>query len=83
MVTASHNPKDDNGYKVYWENGAQIIPPHDEGIAFCITKNLEPWKELDLSRVGEKVDAAFVEDPLNELKNRYLKMSAENYCFHK
>ncbi|KAJ3248475.1 Phosphoglucomutase-3 [Chytriomyces hyalinus] len=33
MVTASHNPKQDNGYKVYWENSAQIIPPHDAGIA--------------------------------------------------
>jgi phosphomannomutase len=33
MVTASHNPAEYNGYKVYWGNGAQIIPPHDRGIA--------------------------------------------------
>ncbi|MBO4645814.1 MAG: phospho-sugar mutase [Bacteroidales bacterium] len=32
MVTASHNPKEYNGYKVYWSDGGQIVPPHDKGI---------------------------------------------------
>jgi phosphomannomutase len=36
MVTASHNPAEYNGYKVYWNNAAQIIPPHDTGIAAAI-----------------------------------------------
>ncbi|KAH8418393.1 hypothetical protein KR222_008473 [Zaprionus bogoriensis] len=52
MVTASHNPKQDNGYKVYWSNGAQIIPPHDEGIQKAIEENLKPredsWDETVL-----------------------------------
>lgn len=47
MVTASHNPKEDNGFKVYWSNGSQIIPPHDAGIATAIEENLEPWMTYD------------------------------------
>lgn len=38
VITASHNPPDYNGYKVYWSNGAQIIPPTDEGIANAIAR---------------------------------------------
>ena len=38
MITASYNPKQDNGYKLYWGNGAQIIPPHDTNISAAISK---------------------------------------------
>ncbi|ORX50843.1 hypothetical protein DM01DRAFT_1363573 [Hesseltinella vesiculosa] len=62
MITASHNPKDDNGYKVYWENACQIIPPHDEGIAASILDNLVPW-DWDYDLV-EKSDLCV--DPTDE-----------------
>ena len=51
MVTASHNPKEDNGYKVYWRSGHQITPPHDSGIAGCIDDALEPWALYDADAV--------------------------------
>ena len=52
MVTASHNPPEYNGYKVYWENGAQIIPPHDRGIAEAIDA-VEPANEVRLMPKAE------------------------------
>jgi phosphomannomutase len=43
MITASHNPKEDNGYKLYWKNACQIIPPLDSKISNAILNNLKPW----------------------------------------
>ncbi|KAF8636547.1 hypothetical protein AX17_003359 [Amanita inopinata Kibby_2008] len=50
MITGNHNPKQDNGYKVYWENAVQIIGPHDKGISNFIKVDLQPrsWdREVD------------------------------------
>uniref|UniRef100_A0A6U2BWI2 phosphoglucomutase (alpha-D-glucose-1,6-bisphosphate-dependent) n=1 Tax=Chlamydomonas euryale TaxID=1486919 RepID=A0A6U2BWI2_9CHLO len=58
MVTASHNPKEYNGYKVYWGNGCQIIPPHDAGIAAAILDSLHPSSLAGSSTQGAPLDRA-------------------------
>ena len=66
VITASHNPPAYNGYKVYWENGAQIIPPHDRGIATAIDaaaqlplpSPLRPLPELAAAGQLERLGAA-------------------------
>lgn len=70
MITASHNPAKDNGYKVYWENACQLIPPHDSGIASTIESNLAPWNgELPKLEVVDLLPSYLTEviDPLNEV----------------
>ncbi|KAL8427507.1 hypothetical protein Efla_000544 [Eimeria flavescens] len=47
MITASHNPKEYNGYKVYEESGVQIIPPVDSDIANAIRNNEDLWLEVE------------------------------------
>jgi phosphoglucomutase len=68
MITASHNPAKDNGYKVYWSNGCQIIPPHDSGIAQSILENLKPitW---DTSVVDDS--DLLVEGSLDLVRDKY------------
>ena len=65
MITASHNPKEYNGYKAYWEDGAQVLAPHDHGIINEVAQvtaadiNFKGNPEL-IELIGEKVDQEFL-----------------------
>ncbi|MFT3698531.1 MAG: phospho-sugar mutase [Kofleriaceae bacterium] len=72
MVTASHNPPAYNGYKVYWNNGAQIIPPHDSGIAAAIGK-IGRSDELPMPELNEARKQKLVIDLDEALHDRYLE----------
>ena len=69
VITASHNPKEYNGYKVYWNDGGQIVPPHDHGIIEEVRGVMGPeavkWgKDSDSQRrinlTGSAVDDAYL-----------------------
>ena len=82
-ITASHNPPEYNGYKVYWEDGAQITPPHDSGIMGEV-KSISDWntvKTMDKAEaekaglfqvIGKEVDDAYIA----ELKKQVLHIDA-------
>lgn len=68
MISASHNPPSDNGFKAYWSTGGQVLPPHDAGIIACVDNATDiPLVDFDLAvaenqiaLAGESIDAAYV-----------------------
>ncbi|PKP37597.1 MAG: phosphoglucomutase [Bacteroidetes bacterium HGW-Bacteroidetes-14] len=66
MITASHNPKEYNGYKAYWEDGAQITAPHDANIIAEVEKITDismvkfTGENLDIHLKGQEIDDAYL-----------------------
>ena len=67
ILTASHNPKEYNGYKAYWDDGAQVLAPHDKGIIDEVNKvssaadiKFEGNKEL-IQIIGEDIDSVYLD----------------------
>ncbi|HNS98705.1 MAG TPA: phospho-sugar mutase [Polyangiaceae bacterium] len=72
MVTASHNPPEYNGYKVYWANGAQIIPPQDEQIVAAIEQT-PPANEIPTLSLEDARERGLLRPVDNVITERYLR----------
>lgn len=84
MVTASHNPKEYNGYKAYWQDGAQITAPHDTNIIDEVKKidnpslvNFGDSHSGNIQLIGEDTDKAYLDSILS------LTLSPESVARHK
>ncbi|MBC7627652.1 phospho-sugar mutase [Ferruginibacter sp.] len=66
VCTASHNPKEYNGYKAYWDDGAQMVTPHDENVIIEVDKittvDEVKWSggEANITVIGKDMDAAYL-----------------------
>ena len=83
VLTASHNPPEYNGFKVYWEDGGQIVPPIDNFLIEEIEKlkfndiNFNPNQEL-IEMLGEETDDQFIKICLKNGLNKEVKSRASN-----
>jgi phosphoglucomutase len=76
VVTASHNPKEYNGYKAYWTDGAQVVPPHDKNITEEVKKissfddvKFRPNKDL-IHSIGSEVEKAYYDQVRKLIPNK-------------
>lgn len=62
VISASHNPPADNGFKAYWTDGGQIIPPHDKGIIEAVNqvKEIKTSPVGNITIIGKEVDDAYI-----------------------
>ena len=71
VITASHNPREYNGYKVYWEDGAQITPPHDKNILAEVAK-VTDFAQVKTMTEDEAVNAGLFNIIPKEFDDKYL-----------
>jgi len=71
VLTASHNPKEYNGYKAYWNDGAQLVPPHDNNVIREVENIASPdevkWTcgEANITLIGQEIDEAYRKELLS------------------
>jgi phosphoglucomutase len=71
VLTASHNPKEYSGYKAYWNDGAQLVPPHDVNVIREVEKITTPddvkWSggEANITLIGKEIDEAYQNEVAN------------------
>ena len=76
VITASHNPKEYNGYKAYWNDGAQVVPPHDKNITEEV-KKITSFEQVNfkanaslIKQIGPEVEAAYYGEVKKLIPNR-------------
>ena len=73
VLTASHNPPEYNGYKVYWADGGQIVPPHDNGI-------IKEVKAIDFSEINFNSNNDLIEEIGKDIDTAFINGSVKNGC---
>ena len=71
VITASHNPREYNGYKVYWEDGAQITPPHDKNILGEVAL-VEDFEQMKTMSYEQAVSEGFIKIIGKEIDDEYI-----------